>query len=521
MTQTRRLIEPSPKADFLPHHHNILVVDDTPANLNLLTRILGNEGYKVRVAPNGKMAIRSALSNPPDLILLDIKIPDLDGYSICQRLKAEPQTCDVPILFISALDAVIDKIMAFSVGGVDYITKPFEPMEVLARIEHQLRLRYFQLQLEHQNQQLQLLFDTSQAIAQAQDVSTAFEAILTRICETLDWDYGEAWTLNSDQSHWIYSQAYYCPNPVAEDWLVLRQNLAFATGQGFIGKAAASREMIWFNAVSHESCPDYPICSQLLEFENFRNGLALPICLGEDVLAVLMFFHQTPPINSPNPKGEQQIRQLLKVVATQLGEMLQRKKAETALQEANRELERLATHDGLTKIANRRHFDQYLQDIWLETQEKGEYLSLILWDLDHFKQYNDCYGHPAGDRCLYEVSQAASRVVHRKTDLLARYGGEEFAVILPNTPIQGAIAVAQGIQQAIYQLQIPHKTSSVRPYITLSLGIASLIPQAGYSPQELIQLADLALYQAKNSGRDRWCYEALPTQLRQRGGVSC
>ncbi|GET41122.1 response regulator [Microseira wollei] len=134
---------------------NILIVDDTPENLQVLSATLSDRGYKVRGVIKGTMAIRAAKSAPPDLILLDIKMPDLSGYEVCEQLKADPQTKEIPVIFISALDEVLDKVKAFEIGGVDYITKPFQVEEVLARVEHQLTIKRLQKQLLTQNEQLQ------------------------------------------------------------------------------------------------------------------------------------------------------------------------------------------------------------------------------------------------------------------------------------------------------------------------------------------------------------------------------
>jgi two-component system, NtrC family, sensor kinase len=134
---------------------NILVVDDTPANLRLLTELLIQHGYDVRPAPNGNLALKTVASKLPDLILLDIMMPDIDGYEVCRRLKASKHSCDIPIIFISAINETMDKVKAFSIGGIDYITKPFEPEEVLARIQTHLAIRVMQQKLEIQNTQLQ------------------------------------------------------------------------------------------------------------------------------------------------------------------------------------------------------------------------------------------------------------------------------------------------------------------------------------------------------------------------------
>ena len=132
---------------------SVLVVDDNPDNLRLLSGILTDQGYKVRPAPSGALALKSVRSTLPDLILLDIKMPEMDGYEVCRRLKAEEQTSDIPVIFISALDDVMDKVKGFGVGAVDYITKPFQHEEVLARVRTHLELRRLQTQLERAYQQ--------------------------------------------------------------------------------------------------------------------------------------------------------------------------------------------------------------------------------------------------------------------------------------------------------------------------------------------------------------------------------
>lgn len=133
---------------------DILIVDDTPDNLRVLSAMLTNQGFEVRKALSGQRAIASVQADPPDLILLDIKMPEMNGYEVCQHLKADSSTCEVPIIFISALDDALDKVRAFAVGGVDYVTKPFQEIEVLARIEHQLRIQRLQHQLIEQNEEL-------------------------------------------------------------------------------------------------------------------------------------------------------------------------------------------------------------------------------------------------------------------------------------------------------------------------------------------------------------------------------
>ncbi|WOD40802.1 diguanylate cyclase domain-containing protein [Nodosilinea sp. E11] len=191
-------------------------------------------------------------------------------------------------------------------------------------------------------------------------------------------------------------------------------------------------------------------------------------------------------------------------VITNCIDITDRKGMETALKTANEKLGRLATLDGLTQIPNRRRFDQYLEQEWQRLVREQQPLSLIMFDVDFFKPYNDCLGHQQGDEALIAIAAAATRAVKRAADLLARYGGEEFAVILPNTRRAGAEIVAKALQAEIAALQIAHPQSPVSDYLTISIGIASVVPTTDQSPEDLIAAADAALYQAKRRGRDRY-----------------
>jgi len=180
-----------------------------------------------------------------------------------------------------------------------------------------------------------------------------------------------------------------------------------------------------------------------------------------------------------------------------------RKQAEQRLQNANQELDRLATEDPLTAIANRRVFDRDLEEEWARARRANTSITLIMIDIDYFKTYNDSFGHQQGDTCLQQVAQALSQVLSRPADRAARYGGEEFAVLLPDTTINGGIEVAETIRQRIKSLELPAADTEVSPYVSVSLGVASMVPQPDQTAMALLQAADQALYKAKKSGRDR------------------
>lgn len=324
-------------SDITPIQSNILVVDDIPVNLNLLTQILAEQGYKVRVAPSGRLALKSVESYPPDLILLDINMPDLNGYEVCQNLKADPETLAIPVIFISAFGEVTDKIKAFQFGGVDYITKPFEPLEVLARIQHQLRLRELQQQLQRQNQQLskqmdlrrqseaelRLLLATTQAVSRQEDVNSALQVVLRLVCISTQWDYGEAWIPNEAGIVLECSPGWYGGDRSFQDLHNEAMKLTFAPGEGLVGRTWSDRQVIWIdNLASPSSIFINPDRHQKF---GLQTVLAVPIIFREEVLVVLTFFRRK--ITTLDKK----MIDLVNGVATQLGALIQHKRTEETL----------------------------------------------------------------------------------------------------------------------------------------------------------------------------------------------
>jgi diguanylate cyclase (GGDEF)-like protein/PAS domain S-box-containing protein len=619
----------------------ILIVDDTPAHQMLLGDMLTNEGYSISIASDGLSALSQARSLNPDLILLDVCLPDMDGYTVCSTLKCHPRTRNISILFVSACDQPINLARAFEVGGVDYITKPIERIELLARVRHQFQFRRIQDQLIDQNlrlqqeirrryhlemelktnrdrwhlalqgsndglwdwdittgsmyfsdrwqeiigyepgvlpplrrswqervhpedlewvlefiryhlecvtpnyyaeyrlrdqtgqyrwvldrgqaqwddrghpirmsgsltdvtlrhqseEQLQLLLVTGQAMVQADDTEQTFNSVLTKLCQIAEWDVGEAWTIDIDREQLVYCWGSHHHNPDPPPTLLAfeqeRRQSYFHQNQGLAGRIWAQNNPIWIENL--ESSTSLVSDQALFLKAGFKSAHGLPIYADGQILAVLIFLSlKQRPRNA-------RVMDLTQAVASQLSSFMLRKQTEQALTRANTELQRLATLDGLTQLANRRKFDEYIHTEWRRALRDGLPISLLLCDVDHFKRYNDCYGHQAGDACLRWVAHALESQAHRVTDLAARYGGEEFAIILPNTDLAGALAVAEHAAHAVRELTIPHEGSLVSDFITVSIGVASTIPQAGTLPTRLIAQADRNLYQAKAKGRN-------------------
>ena len=291
----------------------ILVVDDSPENLQVISAVL-KEHYKVKVAISGERALALATApEPPDLILLDVMMPGMDGYEVCTRLKNNPATARIPVLFVSSRDEEEDEARGLSLGAIDYIVKPIRPSIVQARVRNHIELK-------------------------------------------------------------------------------------------------RSRDL----------------------------------------------------------------------------------------------LERLTTQDHLTGISNRRRFDDYLEVEWRRAAREQAPISLISIDIDHFKAFNDHYGHPRGDHCLIHVARSLASCVTRPSDLVARCGGEEFACVLPATDSAGAEKLAEQMRAGILAQCLEHAHSSTHSQVTISLGVATTVPQADEPVQALIDLADAALYEAKSAGRNRY-----------------
>ncbi|WP_052055518.1 EAL domain-containing protein [Myxosarcina sp. GI1] len=468
----------------------ILLVDDTPDNLQLIFKYLKDFGYKVLVAQSGKKAIKTAKKMLPDLILLDVMMSEINGFETCRHLKADNSTKNIPIIFMTALSETSSKLTGFKLGAVDYITKPIDRQELLARIHTHLSLQNLNRCLALEVKKQKLLFDITDRIRQTLNLQAIFQTATDEILHFLECDRLSLVSINN---------AIIC-----------------IEAQSIADNLTASLLPITLDSI----CPSEEQYHRYLkgksEIFEYRNRSENLVNIESQLLAVVpILLNQTARTKNSSllwgwlvaerhslTKWQEGEINLLQRLTTQLEIAIEQGLLYKRLREANVQLKQLAMCDPLTKIFNRRYFERQIYLEWRRAIRIPAALSLLMCDVDLFKVYNDTYGHQQGDECLRRVAGAIASAVKRPADIVARYGGEEFAVILPHTPLRGAIEVAENIRAKVRELNISHANSSVISTVTLSIGIASTFPNAKDNPALLIEAADRALYTAKSRGRN-------------------
>ncbi len=361
-------------------------------------------------------------------------------------------------------------------------------------------LEYEQLKQEvlQQTQREQLVMEIALKIRQSLDLNEILNTTVTEVRQLLQTDRVILYRFNSDWSGHVVVES------VSPDYQTI-------LGEKVDDPCFRDRFVKYYRqgrirAIENIYEADLAPCHiEVLARYQVKANLVVPV-IHQDQLWGLMIAHHCQGSRTWEPHEIT----LLSELATQAAIAIHQGELYGHLKETNRRLEMISTQDGLTQLANRRRFDQYLREEWRRAARSQTPISLILCDIDYFKAYNDTYGHPSGDICLQQVSSALKQGVKRPADLVARYGGEEFAIILPNTFPEGAARVAEEMRVRVRALGINHSASPLQ-CLTLSLGLSGIIPGDEDSPTELIALADRALYQAKAEGRDRLSWTPMST----------
>ncbi len=429
--------------------YSLLIVDDMLPNLRMLVDILKPE-YNIHLAKNGQEAIRSAVEKQPDVILLDVVMPDMDGYEVITVLKGDERTRKIPVIFVTGLNDEANEEKGLALQAADYIIKPFNPAIVKLRVRTQIQI-----------------------VAQMRIIES------TRNRETLIGIFNELDALVT------------VVEPESNRLLFLNDsNRAFhRIADDYAGHLC--HKVILGKDEPCENCPH----QQLLESPD----------------SIFVWDHQEAETGNILHKTVRMIdwgdgKKARLELAVDITET---KKLEQDITQLEAEVER-GYHDSLTGVYNRRFFEENIKRIITSLSRGTCYLSILMVDIDFFKKYNDTYGHLEGDRGIQSVAEAINGTAMRTDDFLARYGGEEFVMVLPYTDEQGARLVADKVLNAVRNRAIPHESSEIASHVTVSIGVTTGIVKHTHERDVYLKHADDLLYQSKEAGRDRYTFAPLP-----------
>ncbi|ANL46361.1 response regulator PleD [Rhizobium phaseoli] len=447
----------------------ILVVDDIPANVKLLEARLLAEYFDVMTAADGHEALAICERNQVDLILLDIMMPGIDGFEVCERLKVSQKTAHIPVVMVTALDQPADRVRGLKAGADDFLTKPVNDLQLISRVKSLLRLKTL-------SDELRIRADTAHTMGMG-DLMRTGEGRADEAGQVLLVD-GRA---NSQE------RIVRALKPVADV-------LALSDPQAALFEAAEHAfDLVIVNANFDDYDP-LRLCSQLRSLERTR---FLPILIiteqGADEMVVrALDLGVNDYIVRPVDPNELVARSLTQI---------RRKRYNDRLRASVKQTIELAVTDPLTGLYNRRYLDNHLNVLFNRSMARGRPLSVLITDIDRFKQVNDTYGHDGGDEVLREFANRVRSTI-RGADLACRYGGEEFVVAMPDTSPEVAAAVAERLRAAVESAPFMLKHAGQALNVTASFGIASRMGSV-LTPDQLMKQADLALYEAKNTGRNR------------------
>ena len=446
----------------------ILVVDDVPANVKLLEVRLLAEYFEVLTAFSGADALEACENGKVDVVLLDVMMPEMDGFEVCRRLKADSATAHIPVVMVTALDEVADRVRGLESGADDFLTKPVNDLQLLTRVRSLVRLKML-------TDELRLRASTTRDIG--------IEELLGRKDPVGD---RRGRVLLVDER--VPAQARIRDMLVAVadvDVVAEPQAAFFQAAEGDYDCVLVTTSLSGFDPLR--------LCSQLRSLDRTR---FLPIVMlaekGQDDI-VLRALDLGVNDYLLRPVDEQELTARLRT-------QIRRKRYNQELRSSVAQTIELAITDGLTGLHNRRYLDSHLQTLFERAASRQRPLSLLISDIDRFKRINDTHGHAAGDEVLREFARRLRKNV-RGIDLACRYGGEEFVVVMPDTEQAVAERVAERIRQEIEMLPFGSEGAAALD-VTVSIGVASISPAAD-TLEALLKRADGALYEAKKSGRNR------------------
>ena len=446
----------------------VLVVDDILSNVKLLEAKLSAEYFEVVTAFNGLECLARMEECVPDIVLLDVMMPGMDGFEVCRRIKSNPKTAHVPVVMVTALDQPSDRVAGLEAGADDFLTKPVDDAALFARVRSLVRLKMMtdELRMRESTGQGMGLLDPAETLIE--NSQSGHILIIEDRAESVTW-----FTSALSPTHNVSSADTF------EEALVRVKG-------GDFDLIVVSLGMRGFDGLR--------LCSQLRSLPEARHVPILVVVSDGDrrKLTQALEMGVNDYLTRPVDKNE-----LLARVRTQL-----RKKRYADRLRHNVQLSlEMAITDQLTGLHNRRYMSRHLDTLMEGAMKNGRPLAFVIMDIDFFKQVNDTYGHDIGDEVLKEFAARINANV-RGIDLACRYGGEEFVVAMPDTDMTFAFNIAERLRQSIETTPIPISRAPGQLKITISIGIARC-EGAGDSAERLLHRADQALYRAKRTGRNK------------------
>ncbi|SFR52514.1 response regulator [Thiomicrospira sp. ALE5] len=452
--------------------HHILVVEDNEINREVANEMLSMLNLKVSFAENGELGVAAVKQHNYDLVLMDIQMPVMDGYQATQAIRSFNKT--LPIIALTAAAMVEDKQKALAAGMDAHLAKPIDQVQL-----QQVLMTY----LDWQSEAEQPVDEASDAVVEDPIAIHSGDTAINNQVAALMHDEKPLILIVDDAPTNVKILA----NSLRADYRIKVANSGYKALE--LARSKPYPDLILLDIMMPDM-DGYQVCQALkndLETQNIPIIFVSALDQKHDEekgLNLGAVDYISKPFHLPIVKSRVRNHLALKL--------------KTDL------FEQMSQIDGLTHLANRRLFDTTLSKESQRLARSGQPLGLIMLDIDYFKAFNDNYGHGKGDNCLVRVAQSLKSIIKRPADLVARYGGEEFAVILPETDAQGVASITESLRKAVEDLQIPHDYSDASKWITISLGGASAKLNDADDANALLKEADSALYEAKESGRNKW-----------------
>jgi two-component system cell cycle response regulator len=446
----------------------VLVVDDVPANVKLLEARLSAEYFDVATAMSGREALAICEKELCDIVLLDVMMPDMDGFEVCRRLKANPSTHHIPVIMVTALDHPSDRVKGLEAGADDFLTKPVSDVALIARVRSLARLKlmidelrmraYTSREIGIHGADTETLADTGRAgrILIVDDRAAAAERLSEKLLD----------------EHAVEVEG----NP----------------GEALFHAAEGDFDLI-IVSLGLDDHDALRLCSQLRSLERTRNVPILAICEGEETTRMIrgLEIGVNDYLLRPIDKNE---------LAARVRTQVRRKRYTERLRDNVQQSIEMAITDALTGLYNRRYMETHLAMLVEQAAARGKPLTALVLDIDYFKAINDSHGHDAGDDVLREFATRVRKSI-RGIDLACRFGGEEFVIIMPETDMGVATIVAERLRRRIASEGFAIHQGARSINVTISVGIATL--DTDDSAASILKRADQALYRAKRDGRNR------------------